>query len=444
MKDANLYIDGYSLTVEHIIEAVRGEWKSVRLEAEAKARCESSRAQVSRWLGSDAPVVYGVNTGLGNLKDTALSPEEHLDWNKTIPYPHAVGVGEYLNPVITRASMLIRANVLSRGYSGVRPQLIERMLEIFNHGIAPAVRELGSTGLSDLGPLAHNAMVVGGLEEAEVFYRGRHMSAQACFQELGMEDVFPLECKEVLSQMNGSTMTQAIAIFACHNMQQLLEIETRIETILNNDRPIIIDSKERVDMAVEKAFDIILNTVNFENNITCDNPLLFEVEDGYEAVMGCNCSNTQVGYVMDLLNFLIADKANYIMEFINRLDLEEGGRLNAIREAASARVRLIHSLSLPASADSISTKANQEDHVEFSFGAARKALKALTAYQSLLSCLLAAATKTDAVRKNTSKVLEVFPDLNVNTTASSANLAASINHYLTGKFDLVSLVLKTD
>jgi histidine ammonia-lyase len=441
MKDSNLYIDGYSLTVEHIVQAVRGELGSVRLEHEARGRCESSRAQVARWLGSDAPVVYGVNTGLGNLKDTALSPEEHLEWNKTIPYPHAVGVGQYLNPVITRASMLIRANVLSRGYSGVRPELIERMLEIFNYGIAPAIRELGSTGLSDLGPLAHSAMVVGGLEEAEVFYEGRQMSAQACFEALGLDAVFPLECKEVLSQMNGSTMTQAMAIFACHNMQQLLEIEKRIQVILNHNRQIMIDSKEQVDLAVEKAFAIILNTVNFESNITCDNPLLFEVEDGYEAVMGCNCSNTQVGYVMDLLQFLIADKANFIMEFINRLDLEEGGRLRAIREAASARVRHIQSMSLPASADSIPTKANQEDHVEFSFGAARKALKALNAYQSLLSYFLGAVIKADTARKNESKVMEGFPGLNVNRVGSSAKLSASINHYLGERFHLVPLHL---
>ncbi len=381
-----------------------------------------------------------MNTGLGNLKDTALSPQEHLEWNKTIPYPHAAGMGEYLNPVITRASMLIRANVLSRGYSGVRPELIERMLDIFNHGIAPAVRGLGSTGLSDLGPLAHNAMVVSGLEEAEVFYNGRQMRAQACFESLGMDTVFSLECKEVLAQMNGSTMTQAIAIFACHNMQQLLSIEEKIGIVLNQGRQIRIDSKEHIDRAVDKAFAIILNTVNFENNITCDNPLLFEVEDGYEAVMGCNCSNTQVGYVMDLLNILIADKANYIMELIDCLEREEGIGIRAIREIALAKVRTIQSLCLPASADSIPTKGNQEDHVEFSFGASRKALKALSAYQFLLSCLLGAAAKANRVRGNEMKVMEVFPDLNVDAAGGSAGLAAGINHYLAEKFFLVSLI----
>ncbi|MFF2482358.1 aromatic amino acid lyase [Paenibacillus sp. NPDC058071] len=441
MKTTDFYIDGYSLTIEQIIKAVRGQLGTAGLGQEAASRCQGSRTQITRWLEADAPIVYGVNTGLGNLKDTALSPEEHLAWNKTIPYPHAVGVGQFLNPVITRASLLIRANVLSRGYSGVRPELINRMLDVFNRGIAPAIRELGSTGLSDLGPLAHNAMVVGGLEEAEVFYEGKRMQAQACFEALDMEAVFPLECKEVLAQMNGSTMTQAIAIFACHNMQQLLDIERKIEAVLGDVKGISIDSKDQVDRAVESAFGIILNTVNFENNITCDNPLLFEAEDGYEAVMGCNCSNTQVGYVMDLLTILLVDKASFVLEHLNRLEEAGAVKLDAIREAASARVGLIHSLSIPASADSIPTKANQEDHVEFSFGAARKAMKALDAYQSLLSLLMAAAVKVDTARSGGGKATEAFPDLQVNAAGSSARLAASLQSYLSEQYYLIPLLL---
>ncbi|MFH0071043.1 aromatic amino acid lyase, partial [Peribacillus sp. NPDC056705] len=285
--------------------------------------------------------------------------------------------------------------------------------------------------------------VVGGLEEAEVFYEGKRMQAQSCFEALGMETAFPLECKEVLAQMNGSTMTQAIAIFACHNMQQLLDIEQKIATIWDSGRYIAIDSKEQVDYAVDKAFRLIWNTVNFENNITCDNPLLFEIEDGYEAVMGCNCSNTQIGYVMDLLTILLVDKASYAMELLNRLEGAEHAeniKLEAIREAASAKVRLIHSLSIPASADSIPTKANQEDHVEFSFGAARKAMRALEAYQSLLSYLLAVAIKINMTRSNSDKTKEIFPDLKVSVTGSSARLAASLHRYLAEKFDLIPLL----
>ncbi|RXZ83137.1 aromatic amino acid lyase [Paenibacillaceae bacterium] len=443
MKQSNYFLDGCRLTVDEVVQAVRGELGTVGLTGEAIAKCEASRAQVTRWLVDDAPAVYGVNTGLGNLKDSVLSLEEHLAWNKTIPYPHAVGLGEYLNPAITRASMLIRANVLSRGYSGVRSELIHRMLSIFNQGIAAAIRELGSTGLSDLGPLAHNAMVVSGLEEAEVFYKGQRMLAQDCFAAIGLEASFPLECKEALAQMNGSTMTQAIAVYACHNMQQLINIEKKIDSIWAELGLLPFAAKAKVDQAVDKAFRIIANTVNFENNITCDNPLLFEAEDGYEAVMGCNCSNTQIGYVMDLLAILLADKANVMIELFNRLEREKNLNISGIREHALARVGYIQSLCLPASADSLPTKANQEDHVEFSYGAARKAMKALQAYQFLLSSLLGAVDRLDAAAGNYSKVQEQFPGIDAERAVGSKQIV-NINNYLSHTFDLVPLLNNAD
>lgn len=378
------YINGYNLSIKDIVAAVRGELGEICLAPEAEEKCKESRSQITKWLEKDAPVVYGVNTGLGNLKDTVLSPEDHLKWNKTIPYPHAVGMGNYINPDITRASLLIRANVLSRGYSAVRPELIQRMLDIFNERISPAVFELGSTGLSDLGPLAQSAMVVAGLDEGQVFYKGERKKARLCFKELGLDPIFTLQCKEVLAQMNGSTMTQAIAVFACYNMKQLLSLQHEVEGCIANENDYMIDSKEEVYSALDKTFKFILDIVNFENNITCDNPLLFKVEDGsFEPVMGCNCSNTQVGYALDILNVVIAEKSNFINEMVSRHVMNNGIRLQA-----NSILKEIKSLCLPASADSIPTKGNQEDHVEFSYGAARKAMKAVRLYKLLLCYLI--------------------------------------------------------
>lgn len=379
--DKQIYnIDGFSLTIDKIVLALNGKLGLVGLDYDAKAKCKKSRNQIEKWLLKDAPVVYGVNTGLGNLKDTVLSQEDHLEWNKTIPYPHAVGMGNYINPNITRAALLIRANVLSRGYSAVRPELIQRMLDIFNKGISPAIYELGSTGLSDLGPLAQSVMVVAGLDEAEVFYNGKKQKAGECFQNVGLKPVFPLECKEVLAQMNGSTMTQAIAVLACHNMQELLNIGKQIEKILNIEE-FKISGKNKVYSDVEQAFEFILKIINFENNISCDNPLLFKTNnDNYEPVMGCNCSNTQVGYVLDLLSILVAEKSNFIYEFICMLE-HKNPEINRSSIIVESIVREIKSLCIPASADSIPTKGNQEDHVEFSYGAARKAMKSLRLYK---------------------------------------------------------------
>ena len=443
MNSQKCYIDGYSLTIEEIVSAVKGEAGSICMAPEAVKRCEDSRSQIRKWLEKDAPVVYGVNTGLGNLKDTALSPEDHLEWNKTIPYPHAVGMGDPINPDITRASLLIRANVLSRGYSAVRPELIQRMLDIFNKGISPVVLELGSTGLSDLGPLAQSAMVVAGLEEAEVFYQGKRRRAKECFKETGLEPVFQLECKEVLAQMNGSTMTQAIAVFACHNMQQLLNIEKEIEKSVKINEKFPIDSKEKVYSAVEQALKFISGIVNFENNVSCDNPLLFKVEDGsHEAVMGCNCSNTQVGYALDLLNVLISEKANFIYEMLCRLESEQH-RVKKLRVLAASVVREIKALCMPASADSIPTKGNQEDHVEFSYGAARKAMKAEKLYKLLLACLIdaliSAETHGDNII-NSGVLFEVKKHIDKmkQDEVSSKNLEA-VETYIEKHFSLIGI-----
>ncbi len=398
----NYYIDGYNLTIKDVAAAVKGELGTICIAAEAEERCRRSRDQIRKWLEKDAPVVYGVNTGLGNLKDTVLSPEDHLRWNRTIPYPHAVGMGGVINPDITRASLLIRANVLCRGYSAVRPELIKRMLDIFNAGISPVVLELGSTGLSDLGPLAQSAMVVAGLNEAEAFYKGERRKAKDCFREAGLEPEFQLECKEVLAQMNGSTMTQAIAIFACDYMQRLLDIEKQIDAaadIYDNYR---VDSREKVYAAIEHSLGFVLEVVDFENNVSCDNPLLFEVDNGeYEPVMGCNCSNTQVGFVMDLLNILISEKANFICEMISRWG-NKGYGFEKLRLQGASMVKEIRAHCLPASADSIPTKGNQEDHVEFSYGAARKAMKAVKLYNGLLLSLVEILMGTEEYKVNES------------------------------------------
>ena len=170
------YIDGNSLTLETIRTIMADKEARVALSDEAAAggaatrsRCRATRSQIDRWMEKDAPVVYGVNTGLGNLKDVVVPPEKHIEWNKTLPYPHAAGMGDYLPPEVTLTSLLLRANVLARGYSGVRPELIERILAIYNAKVAPAVHSKGSTGLSDLGPLAQNVMTVAGLDEAKAY-----------------------------------------------------------------------------------------------------------------------------------------------------------------------------------------------------------------------------------------------------------------------------------
>lgn len=350
------YIDGNSLTLETIRTIMADKEARVALSDEAAARCRATRSQIDRWMEKDAPVVYGVNTGLGNLKDVVVPPEKHIEWNKTLPYPHAAGMGDYLPPEVTLTSLLLRANVLARGYSGVRPELIERILAIYNAKVAPAVHSEGSTGLSDLGPLAQNVMTVAGLDEAKAYYEGGLMPSREALRKAGLAESFTLECKEVLAQMNGSTMTQAIAVLAFLCFEELLP---RVEARLAGGAEL-----PEFFAGCRGVVEFTKGILNRENNISCDNPLLFELpEGGYEAVMGCNCSNTQVGYAADMMNTVIVELANGVFEKISGKIAKNEGRhlLNKIKTCA-----------MQVSADSIPTKGGQEDHVEFSFTAARK------------------------------------------------------------------------
>lgn len=350
-------IDGYHLTLTLVEQFLHDADARVELAPEARERCEQSRAQVERWLERDAPAVYGINTGLGALKDVAVPAQDHILWNRKLPYPHAAGFDEYLPAEITRLALLLRANVLARGYSAVRPALIQRLLDLVNAGVAPAARGHGSTGLSDLAPLSQCAMVVAGLEDASAFYQGRLMPAREALAQAGLETEFTLECKEVLAQMNGSTMTQAIAVTAFLQFSGLLP----------QCLPHLPAPRAR---AVQETAAWIGQILELENNITCDNPLLFPVSDGqYEAVMGCNCSNTQVGYAMDLLSTVMAELGRGLLK----------------RGAPAILWQRMATLAMQVSGDSIPTKGGQEDHVEFSYSAAEKAAESAAVLASMLA-----------------------------------------------------------
>ena len=351
-------IDGYTLTLDMVRQFLEDPNAHVELTEEALARCAKSRAQVDRWLVEGAPVIYGVNTGLGVLKNVAVPAQKHIEWNKTIAYAHAGGFDEYLPPEITRLTLMLRANVLARAHSGVRPALIQRLLDLVNAGIAPAVRGRGSRGLSDLGPLAQCVLVVEGKEDASAFYHGVLMSARDALRKAGLAESFTLECKEVLAQINGSTMTQAISLIT------YLKLTTMLSNCLS------LFPKERA-RALSETVDWVGAILEKENNITCDNPLLFEMANGeYEAVMGCNCSNTQVGYAMDLLSVVISELGKEIAQASNNNQSYLWQRLAT--------------LSMQVSADSIPTVSGQEDHVEFSYSAAEKAAEATFILEAMM------------------------------------------------------------
>src|SRR3712207_5536490 len=180
-----LELDGQQLTLEVVARVARGEGP-VSLGAAARARMEAARAAVER-IVAEARVVYGVNTGCGKLSDVTVPADELRELQINLVRSHACGLGTPLSLEETRAMMLLRANVLAKGFSGARPVVAETLLLMLGRGVHPVVPELGSVGASgDLAPLAHLALCCAG--EGEAFYKGERMPGAEALRRAGIED----------------------------------------------------------------------------------------------------------------------------------------------------------------------------------------------------------------------------------------------------------------
>ena len=204
-----LSLDGNSLTIAETCAVARARTADVSLAPAARAAMERSRAVVDRLAAGDDPI-YAVNTGVGLLAGVRI-PREQLDQlQRNVVRSHAAGVGEPLAREVVRAMMLIRANVLAKGFSGIRPLIADRLCEMLGCGVTPVVPSQGSVGASgDLAPLAHMALVLIGEGEAE--FEGAVIEGGEALRRAGIEPV-ELHPKEGISLING---TQAMLAVGC-------------------------------------------------------------------------------------------------------------------------------------------------------------------------------------------------------------------------------------
>src|SRR5829696_9209984 len=205
-----LELDGQQLALGEVARVARGG-ERVGLAAAARARMESARAAVER-IVAESRVVYGVNTGFGKLSDVTVPADELRELQINLVRSHACGLGAPLSAEETRAMMLLRANVLAKGFSGARPVVAETLLSMLGSGVHPVVPELGSVGASgDLAPLAHLALCCVG--EGEAFYEGERMPGG---EALGRAGIGPLrlEAKEGLALLNGTQALTAVGALA--------------------------------------------------------------------------------------------------------------------------------------------------------------------------------------------------------------------------------------
>ncbi len=213
MKNNMIQIDGSSLTLAQLGAVANGR-DTVSIAPAAIEAMRKSRAVVDRLATGDAPV-YAVNTGVGLLADVRVPPADLEKLQRNVVRSHSAGVGEPLGRAETRAMMLIRANGLAKGFSGIRPVIAERLCDLLNRGITPVVPARGSVGASgDLAPLAHMALLLLGEGEAE--FDGARMSGAEALRRAGIEPV-DLHSKEGISLLNG---TQAMLAVGCLELQQ--------------------------------------------------------------------------------------------------------------------------------------------------------------------------------------------------------------------------------
>ncbi|RQD68880.1 MAG: histidine ammonia-lyase [Tindallia sp. MSAO_Bac2] len=216
-------LNGCELTIEEVVKVAR-EYAPVSIDPECRKEILRVREQIEKqWISEDAPPAYGFNTGVGKLKYTAIDPEQNDLFQHHLVMSHCGGVGEPLSEEVVRATMLVRLNAFCQGVSGLRWEVIERLMTMLNKGVHPVIPLQGSVGASgDLAPLAHMVSVLIGYEKAEAFYQSQRMSAREALEQAGIAQVaFELKAKDCLALINGTTVFAAMAALNCHDAEKL-------------------------------------------------------------------------------------------------------------------------------------------------------------------------------------------------------------------------------
>jgi len=459
-----LQLDGNQLTIVQVCSVARENRSAVALAPVARSAMQSSRALIDRLAAGDDPI-YAVNTGVGLLANVRI-PREDLDrLQRNVIRSHAAGVGEPLAREVVRAMMLIRANVLAKGFSGIRPLVAEQLCGLLNRGVTPVVPSQGSVGASgDLAPLAHIALVLIGEGEAE--WDGVTMPGGEALARAGLAPI-DLHPKEGISLINGTQAMLAIGCLeleAAHVLAESADVIAALTLDALRGTPRAFDpriqaarphpgqaaSAERlrrlfegseirqshlgcgrvqdayslrcipqVHGAVGDALAEAERVFAIEVNSATDNPLVF----GDEILSGGNFHGEPLAFQLDFLAVALAALAGISERRIDRLvnpALNEGlppflaGRaglesgLMMVQVTAAALVAENRVLAHPASTGSITTSGNKEDFVSMGMTSALKLQPIVRNTRSVLAIeALAAARALDLLAPlKTSPVLE--------------------------------------
>jgi histidine ammonia-lyase len=411
-------LDGSSLTIEQVNEVARGHAR-VKLAPKAREAVKRCR-QVVQDLVDEGQLIYGVTTGIGELARVKVSPEHGAELQKRIVYSHSAGVGDFFEEEEVRAAMLLRANVLAKGYSAVRLSTLETLIKLLNQNVIPAINEKGSVGTSgDLSPLSQMAEVVMG--EGRAFYEGRLMSGKRAMEKAGIKPV-TLSFKEGLGLINGSQMFTGCGALRLYDAERIIKtaiiasamsadalrtpvrgydprshrvrpfngqnvVAQNLRRLLKGSGLMAVGSGKVQDAYSLRcipqiygptidALHYVRGQVEIEMNAVADNPLFFSDD---RAQLSCgNFHGQPIALVLDFMAIAMSEIGGLSERHTNRLlnpnlnvglpgFLVKGEGLNSgymvAHYTASSLCSENKILAHPAVVDNFSMAADQEDHV---------------------------------------------------------------------------------
>jgi len=369
ISSSPVIIDGHSLTLEQI-ENVALRNSSVAIQDVTKTKLLTSRNVVEELATGDDPL-YGVNTGFGSLSQVKIPSSQIEELQLNLLRSHSVGVGEPYSPEVTRAIMLLRANVLAAGHSGVRPEILEQLITLMNENILPKIPQKGSVGASgDLAPLAHLALLLVG--EGEALVDGEFIPGNEALQKAGLSPL-KLQAKEGLALINGTqvmTGLGALTLLRCERLAKYADIagaltieatrgsfspfDSRLVAVrpyqgakstaaalrkLGEGSDILVSHQKcgkvqdpyslrcipQVHGAVKDALSFVRHQMSIEINAITDNPIVFPAEK--EILSGGNFHGQSMAMALDFLAIAVSELGSISERRIEKLMIPDFSQL---------------------------------------------------------------------------------------------------------------------
>ncbi|MEZ4513984.1 MAG: histidine ammonia-lyase [Chloroflexota bacterium] len=451
-----IIVSGQDLQVDDVVGVANG--RSVQLAEAAIPGMVRSRTAVNQ-LVAQGKIAYGITTGFGRFKDKLISPDQVKQLQLNLVRSHAVGVGPLLDERTVRAMLLVRANTLAMGYSGVRPEVVQLLLDMLNAGVHPDIPAQGSLGASgDLAPLAHLALVLIG--EGTARLGGERLGGGEALAGVGLQPL-ELQAKEGLALLNGTTFMVGLGALlarrgvnlalsadmaACMTLEALKgtdrAFDARVHAVRPHPRqmdcaaflrnllagsemlrtddpnnvqdPYTLRCVPQVHGAVRDSVAYAKWVIDIELNSANDNPLIFvdEATGQIDVVSAGNFHGEPIALAMDYMKLGVTDMGNMSERRIARLVdadsnggvlpmflTEQGGLQSGLMMAQYTAAALASEnkvLAHPASADSVPSSANIEDHVSMGATAVRHTEKVLEHVETIVAIeMLAAAQGID-------------------------------------------------